>query len=118
MLGTCLDTLGKLHDGLDDGEQRSPAAWHTLMVVEIQELLRGQKRGIAVALLKAKAELRKLERRAASGRIQREAGRMSQGGPVLRKPDQGHRHCPAVTALRLGGGGLLAFGESGDSLRL
>lgn len=45
----------------------------TLVVVESQELLRGQKRGIAVALRKAKKELRKLERRAASGRIQREA---------------------------------------------
>jgi transposase len=41
--------------------------------VESQELLRGQKRGIAAALRKAKEELRKLERRAASGRIQREA---------------------------------------------
>src|SRR5258707_10823925 len=45
----------------------------TLVVVESQELLRGQKRGIAVALRKAKLELGKLERRAASGRIQREA---------------------------------------------
>lgn len=45
----------------------------TLVVVESQELLRGQKRGIAVALRKARKELRKLERRAASGRIQREA---------------------------------------------
>lgn len=45
----------------------------TLVVVESRELLRGQKRGIAAALLKAKEELRKLERRAASGRIQREA---------------------------------------------
>jgi transposase len=45
----------------------------TLVVVESQELLRGQKRGIAAALRKAKEELRKLERRAASGRIQREA---------------------------------------------
>ncbi len=45
----------------------------TLVVVESQELLRGQKRGIAVALRKAKVELRKLQRRAASGRIQREA---------------------------------------------
>src|ERR1017187_10474293 len=45
----------------------------TLVVVESWELLRGQKRGIAAALLKAKAELRKLERRAASGRIKREA---------------------------------------------
>ena len=44
----------------------------TLVVVESEELLRGQKRGIAVALRKAKKELRKLERRAASGRLQRE----------------------------------------------
>jgi transposase len=44
----------------------------TLVVVESQELLRGQKRGIAVALRKAKTELRKLERRAANGRIDRE----------------------------------------------
>lgn len=41
----------------------------TLVVVESEELLRGQKRGIAVALRKAKAELRKLERRAEAGRI-------------------------------------------------
>src|SRR5207244_4967716 len=45
----------------------------TLVGVESQKLLRGQKRGIAVALRKAKEDLRKLERRAASGRIQREA---------------------------------------------
>src|SRR5205807_5787319 len=45
----------------------------TLVVVESEELLRGQKRGIAVALRKARAELGKLELRAASGRIQREA---------------------------------------------
>src|ERR1035438_7253858 len=45
----------------------------TLVVVASQELLRGQKRGIAAALLKAKEELRKLERRAAGGRIKREA---------------------------------------------
>jgi hypothetical protein len=45
----------------------------TLVVVESQELLRGQKRGIATALRKAKAELRKLERRAAGGRIDRQA---------------------------------------------
>ena len=45
----------------------------TLVVVESQELLRGQKRGIAVALRKAKEELRRLERRAANGRIPREA---------------------------------------------
>jgi hypothetical protein len=45
----------------------------TLVVVESQELLRGQKRGIAVALRKAKKELRSLERRAANGRVPREA---------------------------------------------
>lgn len=45
----------------------------TLVVVESQELLRGQKRGIAVALRKAKQELRKLQRVAARGRIKREA---------------------------------------------
>jgi len=45
----------------------------TLVVVESEELLRWQKRGIAVALRKAREELRRLERRAASGRIQREA---------------------------------------------
>jgi len=44
----------------------------TLVVVESQELLRGQKRGITVALCKAKEELRKLQRQAARGRIQRE----------------------------------------------
>jgi len=43
----------------------------TLVVVESQELLRGQKRGIAVALRKAKTELRKLERLTQAGRIQR-----------------------------------------------
>jgi transposase len=45
----------------------------TLVVVESQELLRGQKRGIAVALRKAKKELRSLERRAAGGRLSLEA---------------------------------------------
>ena len=145
VLSSCMDALGKLHDALDDAEQRDRPAcrtlvrdggsWseqleldldvegyytlislplshgtsklalehaarrgamkrmggklgdvraarlrarvgeldRTLVVVESQELLRGQKRGIAVALRKAREELRKLERRAASGRIQREA---------------------------------------------
>ena len=144
VLGVCLDALGKLHDALDRGEQRSRPAcrtlvrdggsWseqleldldvegyyslislplshgasqlalehaarrgamkrlggklgdvraarlqtrvgkldRTLVVVESQELLRGQKRTIAGALAKAKEELRKLRRRAASGRIHRE----------------------------------------------
>jgi hypothetical protein len=145
VLGACLDALSKLHDALDDAEQRTGVACRTLVrdggswseqleldldvegyytlislplshsasqgaleqaarrgamkrlggtlgdvraarlrarvgdldrslvVVESEELLRGQKRGMAVALRKAKTELRKLERRAASGRIQREA---------------------------------------------
>ena len=145
VLGECLDALGKLHDALDDAEQRTARAcrtlvrdggsWseqleldldvegyytlisltlshsasqlaleraaergamkslggklegvraarlrtqvgeldRTLVVVESQELLRGQKRGIAVALRKAKEEFRILERRAANGRISREA---------------------------------------------
>ncbi len=45
----------------------------TLVVVESEELLRGQKRGIAVALRKAKEELAKLQRLAAKGRLQRES---------------------------------------------
>src|SRR5215471_2012749 len=145
VLATCLEALGKLHDVLNDAEERSRAAcrtlvrdggsWseqleldldvqgyytlislplshsasqlaleyaarrgamkpvggklggvraarmraqggqldRTLVVVESEELLRGQKRGIAVALRKARQELRKLERRAAGGRIRREA---------------------------------------------
>jgi transposase len=44
----------------------------TLVVVESQELLEGQKRGIAVALRKAKVELRKLERLVQGGRISRD----------------------------------------------
>jgi len=43
----------------------------TLVVVESQELLQGQKRGIAVALRQAKLELRKLERLTQAGRIPR-----------------------------------------------
>jgi transposase len=43
----------------------------TLVVVESQELLQGQKRGIAVALRKAKTELRKLERLTQAGRLAR-----------------------------------------------
>jgi transposase len=43
----------------------------TLIVVESRELLDGQKRGIAAALIKAKAKLTTLERRCAHGRITR-----------------------------------------------
>ncbi len=43
----------------------------TLVVVESQELLEGQKRGIAAALRKAKSELKKLGKLADAGRIKR-----------------------------------------------
>ncbi len=43
----------------------------TLVVVESEELLKGQKRGIAVALRKAKKELRKIGRLIKAGRIRR-----------------------------------------------
>lgn len=43
----------------------------TLVVVESQELLQGQKRGIAAALVKAKVELRKLQALTEKGRITR-----------------------------------------------
>jgi hypothetical protein len=45
----------------------------TLLVVESQELLSGQKRGIAVALRKAKSELCTLERRVQAGKLERTA---------------------------------------------
>ena len=45
----------------------------TLVVVESQELLEGQKRGIAAALKKAKSVLEKIERLVGDGRIRREA---------------------------------------------
>jgi len=53
--------------------ERVGALKRTLVVVESKELLQGQKRGIAAALRKAKAELRTLQRRAATGRIDRPA---------------------------------------------
>src|SRR5690606_20332876 len=43
----------------------------TLVVVESKELLEGQKRGVAAALMKAQNELRKLERLCEAGRITR-----------------------------------------------
>lgn len=45
----------------------------TLVVVESDELLEGQKRGIAAALRNAKGELMKLERLVTGGRIRRDA---------------------------------------------
>ena len=44
---------------------------HVRVVVESQELLEGQKRGIAAALRKAKAELSKLDRQVETQRISR-----------------------------------------------
>ena len=43
----------------------------TLVVVESKELLKGQKRGIALALAKAKVQLSTLERRVEAGRVSR-----------------------------------------------
>jgi len=43
----------------------------TLVVVDSQELLQGQKRGVAAALVKAKVELRKLQALTQKGRITR-----------------------------------------------
>ena len=43
----------------------------TLVVIESKELFKGQKRGIAVALRKAKTELRKLARRVEAGKLKR-----------------------------------------------
>ena len=54
---------------------RVGALERTLVVVESQELLRGQKRGIAVALRKAKVELRTLERRLQTGKGKRKLDR-------------------------------------------
>jgi transposase len=45
----------------------------TLVVVESEELLEGQKRGIAVALRKAKVELRKIDKLVQAGRISRDS---------------------------------------------
>ena len=70
--GAMKPLAGKLSD-VRAARMRAPVGTldRTLVVVESQELLRGQKRGIAVALRKARTELRKLERLAQAGRIQR-----------------------------------------------
>jgi hypothetical protein len=52
-------------------EARVGALERTLLVVESEELLRGQKRGIAVALRRAKSEWGKLERRVQAGKLAR-----------------------------------------------
>ncbi len=69
----------------------------TLVVVESQELLQGQKRGIAVALRKAKAELRKLERLTQAGRLSR--------GSLERRVQQAlaREHLSSFVVTTLGG---------------
>ncbi len=69
----------------------------TLLVVESQELLEGQKRGIAEALRKAKIELRQLEQRACAGRISR---------PLLEQRVQkvlGREHLARFVVVDIGG---------------
>lgn len=69
----------------------------TLLVVESEELLRGQKRGIAVALRKAKTELRTLERRI-------EAGKIDQSTLAARvKKALAREHLSAFVVTRIGG---------------
>ena len=71
-----MKSLGGILAGVRAARLRLPvgdsALDRTLVVVESEELLRGQKRGIAVALRKAKLELCKLQRQAAGGRMKRE----------------------------------------------
>src|SRR6202051_3187138 len=75
VLAACLGGLGQAHGGLDRGEARVRTTVaeldRTLVVVESQELLAGQKRGIAAALRKAKVELRTLEGLVQKGRLSR-----------------------------------------------
>lgn len=69
----------------------------TLLVVESQELLEGQKRGIAVALTKAKNKLAALEQRVAKGNITR--GRLEQlAAEALRK-----EHLSSFVITEIGG---------------
>jgi len=70
----------------------------TLVVVESQELLQGQKRGIAVALRKAKAELRKLERLTQAGRIHR--GRLERRAQTA----LAREHLSSFVVTTIGGG--------------
>jgi transposase len=72
----------------------------TLVVVESEELLRGQKRGIAAALRQARAELQKLQRQAAKGRMKREALE-SRVQKALRRE---HLSAFVVTAVKEQGG--------------
>src|SRR6266699_1760714 len=85
----------------------------TLVVVESEELLRGQKRGIAVALRKAKEELRKLERRATSGRIQREALE----GQVQKALQREHLSEFVMATVQQGGGRQVSLNWHVDAAR-
>jgi len=73
----------------------------TLVVVESQELLRGQKRGIAVALRKAKVELRALERRLQTGKGKRKLDRPTLEARV--KKALGREHLCAFVIPQFGG---------------
>jgi transposase len=70
----------------------------TLVVVESQELLEGQKRGIAVALRKAKAELAKLDRLAKGGRISRSSLEQRTSKTLARE------HLWRFVVIEIGGG--------------
>ena len=69
----------------------------TLVVVESQELLQGQKRGIAVALRKAKVELRRLKRLVHAGRIERGALELRVQKVLARE------HLASFVVTRIGG---------------
>ncbi|MEJ7730007.1 MAG: hypothetical protein WKG00_12400 [Polyangiaceae bacterium] len=68
-----------------------------MVVVESKQLLEGQKRGIAAALVKAKAELRKLERQVVAGRIPK--GRLEQ----RIKKVLGREHLSSFVVVETGG---------------
>lgn len=73
----------------------------TLVVIESQELLRGQKRGIAVALRKAKVELRVIERRLQTGKGKRKLDRPTLEARV--KKALAREHLSAFVIPKFGG---------------
>lgn len=70
-----MKSLSGKHKDVRAARVRGPVGTldRTLLVVESQELLQGQKRGIAAALRKAKVELRRIGRGAVAGRLKRSA---------------------------------------------
>jgi hypothetical protein len=70
----------------------------TLVVVESEELLRGQKRGIAVALRKTIVELRKLERRVMAGRKIAKGALQAKAKKLL-----GREHLSSFVTTEIGG---------------